>query len=227
MIVVKGDSVSEYYASITLPEWKRLGFEIEVFDAYTPDRQPDFKLNFKPYASRKYVNKNIIKEMTSTERGCWNSHAALWLKCIELQKPIMILEHDCYPIYPEHITYSQEYDFVNFDANGSGCYIITPQFAKRLWGVIKKIDKIELGPCGFIGYVKIRHLLKNLILWNEKNVVYPCYQIHDLDIGTSISHYNEGDDKKQINVSKTVKRIVVTKGQKPSYDKTTTITLGK
>jgi hypothetical protein len=38
-------------------------------------------------------------------RGCWFSHWGLWQRCVDLDEPLVILEHDAYltDIWPEHI----------------------------------------------------------------------------------------------------------------------------
>ncbi len=218
MIVIKDNPISEYYASIALPEWTRLGFNVEVFDAYTPTRQPEhFKLNFQPLTSKKYTKRNIKKVATPTEQGCWNSHAALWLKCIELKQPILILEHDCYPIDEKHITHNPKHSFVTFDSTGSGSYIITPAFAKLLWDVIKERGKIDHGPCGFVDYVIKKFRKTDVIAWDAKGVIYPCLQIYNEVYKSTISRYNQTEASVFAGLIETAApRIVITENKKLS-----------
>ena len=54
-----------------------------------------------------YANQNWIKwlkytgkNMTTSETGCASSHISLWAHCIEIDKPIVILEHDALMVQP-------------------------------------------------------------------------------------------------------------------------------
>lgn len=228
MIVIKNNPTSEYYASITLPEWQRLGYDVEVFDAYTPDNLPKhFKLNFQSVTSKKYIKRNIKKYLTPTEQGCWYSHAALWLKCIQINQPIIVLEHDCYPMQPDLIKCDPKCDFVTFDDTGSGCYMITPSFCTFLWEIINSRDKVDLGPCGFIDYAKKKTNKFKVLGWGSTLRTYPCAQIHDMHRGATISHYEETDALSYVEDFGTTSRVIIKDGQQPSLEQKTKILIGK
>lgn len=191
MIVIKNNPVSEYYASITLPEWQDLGFNVQVFDAHTPDNPPtSFSVDFGLTKSKKYKKLNIKKEFTPTEKGCWHSHLALWKKCIDHNRHILVLEHDAYPLQPELINVCTSYDFVTYDSQGSGCYIISPKFAAFSWNrFVNENQKIILGPCGHVYALSRIHKQFKIIHWKSKNFIPASGQIHNLGYGSTISHY--------------------------------------
>jgi len=58
---------------ITEQDWARIGVKMS----------PDGKMSRRPGA-----------------QGCWHSHFALWQRCVDLNQPIIILEHDAVVVAP-------------------------------------------------------------------------------------------------------------------------------
>lgn len=70
---------------------KKFGIDIEVFSAITP------KDNVHQLASQFGINTRAFDERFSRRDNaiaCFLSHYSLWKRCVELNEPIFILEHD-------------------------------------------------------------------------------------------------------------------------------------
>jgi hypothetical protein len=106
--------------------------------------------------------------LSITEISCYLSHLSLWVKCVEIDKPIVILEHDSIVVkrYPNHIGYNQiaylgchEQQVLGwkvspcppFGSNGKNykfilrahAYAVDPQAAKNLIGHTIKNGIVE------------------------------------------------------------------------------------
>jgi hypothetical protein len=95
----------------------------EAYDGLTTDQivSPD---NLKDH-----ILMNMIKltnhYMTRTEVACALSHISLWSKCLEIERPIVILEHDAVMVkkYTDHKLFN------------SICYLGSDEQANLGWGV--------------------------------------------------------------------------------------------
>ena len=132
------------------------GIDAWLLEGHTPSRADQFIRvnNFKPYSPGPKLYD--IKWNKPGVRGCFVSHYHAWLKCIELDQTIIVLEHDArivaeYPqvdfddvlqlgynkTQPEHVTEIQV-QANTFERKGikmiegTHAYAITPQGAKKL-----------------------------------------------------------------------------------------------
>ena len=132
------------------------GIDAWLLEGHTPSRADQFIRvnNFKPYSPGPKLY--AIKWNKPGVRGCFVSHYHAWLKCIELDQKIIVLEHDArivaeYPqvdfddvlqlgynkTQPEHVTEIQV-QANTFERKGikmiegTHAYAITPQGAKKL-----------------------------------------------------------------------------------------------
>ena len=108
VIRVKGNSTSESLASRCIKSCDKVNMPCQLWDAYNglgntiipPDNLKD------------HVLMNMIKItdhfISSGEAACALSHISLWSKCAEIEKSIVILEHDSIMIQPyyEHKLYN-------------------------------------------------------------------------------------------------------------------------
>lgn len=62
------------------------------FNAINGKENPNFPLFKKYNKSKHFQRKGSL--LTLSQLGCWASHYLLWKKCVELNKPIIILEDD-------------------------------------------------------------------------------------------------------------------------------------
>lgn len=148
LIRLKDNKDSIRSAEQTIQSAKKVGYSepIELFDAITPNNWETvlpFENNFHLYPRPYHV------------AACFASHYLLWKKCIELNEPILILEHDAIfvdnipndlefnlcinfgrPSYirPDHMLYVEPQDGVGIlkqkNYLGHHAYAITPSAAK-------------------------------------------------------------------------------------------------
>lgn len=141
MIVIEGDPISNYYFTYCKPSWEDYGFKVNIFKAETPSSiKNKNNIRFNKYnSSIKYAQHNLQVEITDTEKACWYSHYMLWCKCIEQNKPIMILEHDAFFYKPENFWINVvEYDLIFYDKAAMGSYLLTPSGANTLIRYVNK-----------------------------------------------------------------------------------------
>lgn len=191
MIVVKGNEASEYYADYCIPSWETLGVKVNRFDAITPKQLPKLKeLKFSKYSSgSKYLKRKLKADITETEQACFYSHYTLWKKSIELNKPVMIIEHDAYLENPEKIWYDSSCGIMFFDMAAMGSYIINPWFAQQLTAHVRR-QNISIGPYGMIAGFGKENNLQRLIV----NDIHPLYdpgsrQVMSKKYGNTVIHY--------------------------------------
>jgi len=154
MIVMKDNKLSEQYANYCLPEWKKNGYDPQIYDAVTPDTLHNYNyLRWSKNKSAKYTEAGYLKEFTPTEKSARYSHTELWKKAIDLNSPILILEHDSWPLAPEKIFWRGE-DYLTLGTVGTECYIITPKFAKFILEEYNPVFPIDLGNLGYIWHLE-------------------------------------------------------------------------
>lgn len=90
VIVMEGYPISESQFIDCINSGKKFNWKIEKFSATigTSIRDEDWKtIGVKPLLHKKTMDKLGV-------HGCFFSHFRLWKKCIDLNEPIVILEHD-------------------------------------------------------------------------------------------------------------------------------------
>lgn len=197
IIVIRDNKTSEFYYNKVLPIWNEIGIYPKRFDAITPNNLPSEPLKFhKNYAAKYAFMKG--KQFTETEKSCFYSHFLLWKKCVELNKKILILEHDTVPFNPKLLFYREPVWFKTFDKGAMGCYVIDPFFAKL--GILRILNQgVCSGPlgelqhffCGNHGTGEQSPIVKrgNLFHMNSsKNYIPACTQIYHSGYSTTISH---------------------------------------
>lgn len=102
IIYVKDNAKSEEYANVCLKSCKNSGFDAELFEGVQRStlKYWDDKLNNLQTMenSRAYGHSLDTAQRYETKKSCFLNHVRLWQKCVELEKPISILEHDSYCI---------------------------------------------------------------------------------------------------------------------------------
>jgi len=97
IIRIKGHDKSERLAQRCAESCARVAMPYEFFDAVdgtsgTLQNVPDQQVI--------RLLKQVNKTLTPTEVSCLLSHFLLWAKCVELDQPIVILEHDAVMVQP-------------------------------------------------------------------------------------------------------------------------------
>lgn len=94
IITIKGHEKSEKYSLICQESCQRVGMPFIVWDAYDGTKgkiiEPEHSKNNNFMAMLKLSH----EEMPFPELACALSHISLWAHCAEINKPIVILEHD-------------------------------------------------------------------------------------------------------------------------------------
>ena len=98
VIYIKGNSKSEEYAKVCLDSCKDK-FDAELFEGVTPFtlKKYEEKYNFiriQPSRVNNFYNEN--KKLFHTKKSCFMNHVRLWHKCLELNKPIAVIEQDSF-----------------------------------------------------------------------------------------------------------------------------------
>lgn len=131
MIGMSEHPVSMMYMRSVLPSWD--DYEVKQFEAVTP----------KDLATKNKIDWGKRKRpLTATEKAVWYSHFELWCKCVNTNKPIVVIEHDSKLVKPLPDLSKEGHKFLSFInrdygkkgiwcAPGSG-YYITPLAAQRL-----------------------------------------------------------------------------------------------
>jgi GR25 family glycosyltransferase involved in LPS biosynthesis len=191
MIIIPGNESSNYYANYCIPSWDDYGFRVEKFNAETPETICDrTDLKFARYnRSQKYFAYKLQVEITQTERACWYSHYMLWKKCIDLDRPIMILEHDAYFYKPENFWIDLDnYELIFYDKAAMGCYIITPSAAKTLVNYVTN-NIISTGVLAGIHECYSRNKFKRKVHAHFTASIIPCVnQVYSSRYRNTIHH---------------------------------------
>ena len=89
VITLQQSELARRIANESINAANNFGINAEIYPAVLGyDSNP----LFKKYNITQYLNHTIA--VKSGHQGCFLSHFELWLKCIELDQPIIILEHD-------------------------------------------------------------------------------------------------------------------------------------
>lgn len=144
VIAIKGHAVSESLLQDCLASAKKFNWNIEVF--WGIDGRTITENNWKAEGLFPRLDKPTMDR--PGVQGCFLSHWNLWKHCVEINEPIIILEHDAIilktwesieidkSIIKLHRIYSPKKEKIDIDTgqwNKSGhAYCITPTHAKNL-----------------------------------------------------------------------------------------------
>lgn len=95
IITIKDNNISETLSSRCAATCESVGMKYEKWEAFDGTNSKEIRV------PEHLVNQSWLKllkftsyKMTVSEIACALSHISLWIHCIELDKPIVILEHD-------------------------------------------------------------------------------------------------------------------------------------
>lgn len=139
VIYVKGNADSEEYARVCMNSLQT-GFEGELFEGV--QRSTLFEWDEKTgslepmESSRAAGHKMDTAKRYETKKSCFLNHVRLWKKCVELDEPIAVLEHDSYCIRSWDNIYFDELLILN----------ITSAFDQKVFNSLKpQIQSINWG----------------------------------------------------------------------------------
>ena len=98
IIRLSDHSFSKKLSEESYTEAKRLGYNVEYFEGIQDQKQIDYFF-FDNYL---IVNKDDDIDKNRGTQGCFASHYSLWKQSYETGEPLIIMEHDGYPIRNPH-----------------------------------------------------------------------------------------------------------------------------
>jgi GR25 family glycosyltransferase involved in LPS biosynthesis len=215
-IVIKHNQCSEQGFDTGVVTSDSVGntFKIEQFDAIVPKTVDETFKKFKiewnwPLYKEEYDKKLGLKKHVyktsdhQVKKACALSHYCLWYKCLELDEPILILEHDVF--------WTTKIDFsLLLESNKQIIGINSPKGATRKWQTfasivqnrkekiqdVPRIDgpQIPQGLAGGSAYLikpkgaeKVLEAVNQYGLWH--NDAFLCYQLFDDILGVTKTWY--------------------------------------
>lgn len=134
IIRVKGNATSESQAKRCAESCEKAGQPYEFWDAYNGIENP-----IKPPEHHGQIM-NLIKVtdhyLTRGEVACALSHISLWAKCVEDDKPLVVLEHDSIMLAP----------YRKHTVHNSICYLGSREQVEMGWGVFPTPPHASEGP---------------------------------------------------------------------------------
>jgi hypothetical protein len=123
IIRVAGHAVSEELAARCMESCEKVGQVAQYWDAY--NGISDTLVAPAHHGGVMNLIKLTDHFLTRGEVACALSHISLWAKCVEDDKPLVVLEHDAVMVraYPEHMVLN------------SICYLGSHEQAKQGWGI--------------------------------------------------------------------------------------------
>lgn len=133
MIQIPDNQISQHYRNQTLPTWEKFGYEVNMFDAVTPE-----DLHLYDYLEfGKYYD---MRDFTDTEKAGFYSHVELWKQCIEDNEPITIIEHDVACLSAEIPIIAELFSFASFSSDFAWEDYCGHRFREHpFWGETQKI----------------------------------------------------------------------------------------
>jgi GR25 family glycosyltransferase involved in LPS biosynthesis len=89
VITLKGIKESEILAQKALDSAREHGYDASIFNAIKPKDNP-----LQIFNKHRIDAVGWLKDKNPAAFACWASHFLLWKKCIEMDEPFLILEHD-------------------------------------------------------------------------------------------------------------------------------------
>lgn len=136
------------------------GLDVELFQGYTPSQADEYiaKEKLKMYEPGPKIFK--IKNKKGGVRGCMISHLNVWKKCIEINQPVVVLEHDSEVVSN---TFAQPFeDVLHLDAHR----FVDPDPDIDLNPVVEIFEHFRKGERqlkGTYGYVVKPHAARKLV----------------------------------------------------------------
>lgn len=95
IITVKGNELSENLSRRCAESCEKVGQDYEIYYGFDGTNKKDIIVpdSLKDASWLKWI-KLYTDVLSTSQLACFYSHFSLWVKCLELDKPIVILEHD-------------------------------------------------------------------------------------------------------------------------------------
>lgn len=110
IITILGNSLSEELSSRCQTSCSQIGQPYTIWEAFDGTNNSTIKIpeHLKNQNWLSWI-KQYDYELSISEVACYLSHISLWARCLDIDKPIVILEHDAIMLkpYTNHIGYNQ------------------------------------------------------------------------------------------------------------------------
>jgi len=148
VITLKGIKESEELAQKALSSARKHGYDASIFSAIKPKDNPLQIFN------KHGINMDgWVKDKNPAALACWASHFLLWKKCIDMDEPFLILEHDAIveSKFPNHLI-KRVKQIVNL---GGPAYIDSVKNIENIEHIRKGLGRLRSNYkfCGTHGYV--------------------------------------------------------------------------
>jgi len=181
VIAIKNHAVSEIQLQDCLDSAKKFNWTVEVFWGVN-----GFTVNKNTWAAQGLVPRLDKPTMSKPGvQGCFLSHYSLWKKCIELDEPIIILEHDAViqqpwntlkltkSIIKLHRQYSKKNIRSDLDSGvwskSAHAYCLAPAHANTLIQFVKRVGAYEVDILMGTNVIPVEYLKPS---WVERQNTY-------------------------------------------------------
>lgn len=142
IIVIKNNEISESMAVRCIESLNNVNQSYTIWEAF--DGTDDKELKIPDQVKDRnhiYWPKLINNELSTRQVGCFMSHYSLWCRCLTIDRPIVILEHDAIMLkpYKEHRLYNSIVYLGSIEqANGKPVWA-TPPHATHYNGLLRSL----------------------------------------------------------------------------------------
>jgi hypothetical protein len=154
MIYLPGNEASEYYAKKTIRSWKNMGYDVIPFEGSTPETlgtEIPFSIKDNGGAG------SVVRPFTETEKAIYYSSYRLWQLCVELDEPIIVIEHDSMLI--------EDFNHDIFRRVDSAILSCKP----RMYGFSKpEIDWVPTAGSGYFMRPNVAKLAADMEFWKDE-----------------------------------------------------------
>ena len=188
MIVIPDNPISMYYRGRVEQSWTDRGFNIEYFNAVTPETIPQQKKQLK-FSLKHHSKPERVREFSETEKAVWYSHFGVWDIARRKQSPIIIIEHDVRlirPINPNIFKNVKAMGLCHFHlrdgslgTTAGGAYFLNKEVASDLYKETLSLN---------ITYNTDNLIHKKIDQYGSNWKTHYCEQINEPSIGTTIIH---------------------------------------
>lgn len=183
MIAISDNPISMYYKNFVTPSWTDRGFVVNHFEATVPATVSQHSAKIPLGKKRGRI------PFTDTEIAVWYSHFSTWKLCVDLDRPIIVVEHDIFllkddiapEVYEEGIAclaHVARKNGINAKLGG-GAYYLTPIIAQKMVEITEERGAITYNSDWWI------HMhCDKYGKWFEMH----CTQIKNKSIGVTVEH---------------------------------------
>ncbi len=165
VITLKGIKESELLAKKALASARKHGYNASIFNAIKPKDNP-----LQIFNKHGIKMDGWVKDKNPAALACWASHFLLWKKCIDMDEPFLILEHDAIveSKFPNHLI-KRVKQIVNLGAPG---YVDSVNDIENIEYIRKGLGRLRSNHkfCGTHGYI-VTPKVDEIIEYMESDVV--------------------------------------------------------